>query len=62
VNANQSINSIVINDMKGALVYKTSTGLKTNSYKVNTARLSKGIYLARIATDNDMKVVKFIVK
>lgn len=61
VKANQLINTIAINDIKGSLVYK-SDRLKTDNYSVNIAHLAKGIYTARITTTNETKTVKFIVK
>lgn len=52
-----------IYDMKGALVYNQSSSLNQSYYQeIYTAAWPRGVYLLKITTDKNVKVVKKIIK
>ncbi|RDV10390.1 PKD domain-containing protein [Pontibacter diazotrophicus] len=58
--------TLEVYDLKGALVQKVTSGLaeagKLYHFEVNGERLPEGIYIARLATDSQLKSLKIIRK
>ena len=61
VNADAAISNIVINDIKGSMIY-ASGNINDTKYDVSVGRLSKGVYVASVTTAKGTKNIKFVIR
>jgi len=61
-NNNEKIDFVEIADLTGKIIYSTKNNSDENGLQVNLSNFAKGIYFAKVLSNNQVEVRKFIVQ